>query len=410
MKRFFHSPYTVMGVVLVMYLIKVTAKLGIGMRVHSPMITGDGWHNVADIFEALMVIGVIFFSRLPASDSYPLGRKNIESLFSVLVGVGLALAACSVIWSSISGAIALSAGAPAGVLISWEFAPWVMGVTLGSALLSMGVSRYQIKIGRDSGHEALVADGEETRSDGRIELATFIGVCGEYFFHSPWIEYPFALIVAYLMFKTAWEIFNRGWGALMKRSIGLGHEQQIRLLVEDLPGVVEVDEIKTFRTGSKVILILKVLTRQDSRINRLLKKAMAVHIAQYLRSEEFEDGDFFIRFDEPDPERFRRAVAVHTYRGNLEITRELDTADAVMICDIEHGRVVRATRHECDLSYDDRMARVHWFRDLLVQKRAVELVVFEERTEFGLIDAHMLKRCGIKLTNAAGRDPVIYGL
>ena len=105
MKRFVTSPFTVMVLVLVMYIVKVAVKLSVGGYVNSPMITGDGWHNVADIFEALVVIGALVISRLPKSEDYQFGRMGIESLFSVLVGGWLCIMALNIGAHSVFGLI-----------------------------------------------------------------------------------------------------------------------------------------------------------------------------------------------------------------------------------------------------------------------------------------------------------------
>lgn len=341
-RKIFTSPYGVMGVVLLMYVSKVASKLTIGDMVNSPMITGDGWHNVADIFEACVVIGTIWFSRLPESSTYPLGRKNIESLFSVAVGGLLAFMAVKISWQAGIGSGQYLDTGHAPLIMGPHLAPWVMGVTGGSALLSLIVSRYQIRIGKKTGHEALVADGEETASDGRIEMATFAGVCGQYLFQAPWIEYPVAFLVACLMIRTGWEIFSRGMGALLQRTIGREHDITIQRIVENMYGINGVAQLKTFRTGDKVVLIMKVISRVQPRVQRIMKEAIASLIADYLRGQAFEDGEFFIRFDPPKSDFRRRAVLLDEHH---RVVRSLQDAVTVVICDVEYDIVTRATEH-----------------------------------------------------------------
>lgn len=400
LRKIFASPYGVMAVVLCMYLVKVTTKLTIGDWANSPMISGDGWHNAADIFEACVVIATIWFARLPPSDTYPLGRKNIESLFSVIVGALLVFMAIRIGWSSASSLWGAMGGEPVGLIMGPHLAPWVMGVTGGSAILSLFVSRYQIRVGKKTGHEALVADGQETASDGRIELATFAGVCGQYLFDAPWIEYPFALLVAGLMIHTGKEIFSRGMGALLQRTIGIGHDQAIATIVGGLYGVEGVGQLKTFRTGNKVVLIMKVLSRAHPRAQRLMKEAMAYHIANYLRGQGFEDGEFFIRFDAPLSDFDRRAVLLD---GNRRVAQSIQDAVSVVVCDVEHGIVTRATEHPIP---GEDASRRKALLEFLLEKRVTEVVIYGPNRPSGYSQGKM----NPPFYSGSSNQPAVYGL
>ncbi len=406
MKGFFQNPYTVMGVVLAMYAVKVAVKLIVGHEINSPVLIGDGFHNAADIFEALLVIATIFFSRLPDSTRYPFGRKNIESLFSVAVGLGLCLMALRISLDSIVilgrlGAywigfaeqtvnIPLKMGGPYGWLAA--------GVMLGSALLSINVSAYQVRIGRKTGHQALVADGEETRSDGLIETAAFAGICGQYLFGVAWMEYVIALVIAGFMVRTGWEIFHRGLGALLQRSIGDEHEAAIRQIVERVPGVRSVAQIKTFQTGEKVIIILKLITMSDAHAQRLLKHGMVPLIAGYLAEQEFRDGEFFIRFDRPDAKRYRTAIALRKVGDGYEIADGIADATHVAVCDHEFGKIVRVTIHPAYLQLDDLVR-------FLAVKRVRTLFVFNPE-----LDQDRIPNTDIELAMALSFVPASLGM
>ena len=354
MKTRVYSPYTVMTIVLIMYAVKVVTKLTIGAHVNSPMITGDGYHNVADIFEALLVIAAVAVSRMPPSEKYPFGRKNIESIFSVVVGAGLVLMALRIGWESAKISY-LIVGAQFGFVASYtpplkigtEYLGWVVGVTLGSTLLSVVVGNFQIRAGKAMGHEALTADGKETLSDGRIEFVTFIGIIGEYLFHAPWIEYPFAILVAIVMSRTGIEIFLHGFRALLQRTIGLEHDQAMKEIVRSMPGVADVAELKSFRVGSRAIVIVKVITHADSRARRLIKLGLAKHVTAYLNSHEFSEAEFYVRFDRSDPGRTRRAIAVRSdAEQKMIMANSLEDATHLIICDMEFDQISRATVHE----------------------------------------------------------------
>ena len=220
------NPIFVMVIVAAMYIIKSIVKVTLGTAINSPMLTGDGLHNIADIFEALAVILVIKVSMRPPSEKYAYGRKNIEFVSAgaiglVLTGMSALFAVKSVtgmlasfpnLDTAVRGFIPLPAFEP--LVMSASHFPWVVAVTAGSVVLSYFVSRYQIGVGKRTGHDSLIADGEETASDGRIELVALVGVLAEYFFHAPWIEYPLGIVIAFLIFRTGKELWLKAWHVL----------------------------------------------------------------------------------------------------------------------------------------------------------------------------------------------------
>jgi len=404
-KLFFLSPYLAMGVVLLMYGVKVASKLSIGRWIHSPMIEGDGWHNVADIGEACVVIATIWFSRLPPSDTFPLGRKNIESIFSVAVSVLLAIMAFKISGTAVISLWNIAHGQVAPLVMSPEVVVWVMGITLGSALVSGIVSTYQIKVGKRTGHASLVADGKETLSDGLIEITIFLGIVGEYILDAPWLEYPFALIVSVVMVRTAREIGARGLAALLQKSIGIHHERAIKAIVADMYGVASVAQIKTFMVGSAVILIMKVLSRTSTEMSRLLKESMALQIAQYLRQEGFVDGEFFIRFDVPDSDAHRRTVALVCDHRSWRVAHSIQEATHVAISDIAFGEVGRTVLHAVAHKETGEETEEALLA-LLEEQHVRELVLFAfDRAWNG-----MHTPSGVWILNGGSENPSVYGL
>lgn len=404
------SPYFVMAVVLLMYIVKVTAKISIGTYVNSPVITGDGYHNVADIFEAFLVIAVIFYATRPQSDDYPFGRKNVENIFSLAVGTALCITAFQL---AIRCALHLIRYVPSldAWMHSWVSIPeqhallmgpqyfwYVFCVTGGSAFLSFLIGRYQIYVGRKTSSGSLVADGSETLSDGRIEFAAFVGVVGEYYYASPFIEYPLGLFVAFLVFRTGREIAAKGWNALLQRSIGKEKEDGIRNVVKGICGVVDVAQLKTFLAGERVVCILKVITRCGERTNIDIKYAIAKHVRRFLEDEGFEESEFFIRFDKPEPHRHRIAYGMVRNGSVDRVSLSLQASTHIRVCDVEDGVVVRWKDEVAPVSVEEKVI-------LLARKRVQEVRVF------GNNDTHAeLERLGIRMKRTISTLSEVLGI
>ncbi len=404
------SPYVVMGAVLAMYGIKVALKLAIGREINSPTITGDGFHNVADLFEALIVLAVVAVSRLPPDERYPFGRKNVESIARACIGAGLLFTALHFAATSVMGLLGYAPGLEAAVREAFPFALpdplplrmgedvvwWVLGVVFGSALLSFVVSAYEIRAGKAGGHPSMVADGQETRSDGMIETAILVGICAEYAFSAAWIEYPLGLGVAYLVARTGRELFSDGLAGLLQRSLGSEVEKAIREECLSTHGVREVEQVKTFRVGSAAVCILKILTDAPAGSHDDIKKALKKRLSARLAEREIDDAEFHLRFSRLPVPAERVAYAAVTDGRAIAVAPEIDGATHFIVCDMKRGEVARWTLEALPDACEGRLL------DWLVAKRVGTLYLFGDRPATMLgpvrvagVPSHCLRTLGL---------------
>ncbi len=375
------SPFVTMWLVVLMYVVKAIVKISLGQSINSPMIAGDGFHNVADILEALAILAVIFVARRPANNDYPFGKKNIEFFTSLAIGLVLLLLSFQFAMKSLVGLLSYAPAFEATLrsflplphfeplVMSPGTFPWVVGVTAGSVILSLIVSRYQIAVGKKSGHASLIADGEETASDGRIEMITLAGVLGEYFFHIAWLEYPLGLLVAGVIAHTGWELFQSGYRVLLQHSIGKEHEAELRKRCLDVHGVNSVESLKTFQVGQMAVCMLVVTTRHTADTVNFIKYGIEHHVREYLLGNDFKECEIHIKFQKPDPERHRVAYAIVYQDRRFTIASSLTEATHILVCDVEMGTVVRTRR---ETKPEDLQA-------FLARKRILKLYVCSDK-------------------------------
>lgn len=361
---FLTNPFGVMSLVILMYVVKATLKITVGHQINSPMIEGDGYHNLADILEALAVIVVIWVAKRPASSDYPFGKKNVEFFTSLAIGGALLVMAVQFALKSVVGLLSLAPSIDQTVravlplpvheplLMSTSTLPWVLALTIGSVILSLVVSRYQIAMGKRGGHASMIADGKETASDGRIEIITVIGVVGEYLFNAPWLEYPLGLVVAFAIAHTGYELFQGGLRVLLQHSIGQEHEEEITKRCLAVAGVNKVESLKTFQIGSTAVCILTITTEHRTGTISHLKYGIEYHIKQYLLENGFSDCELNVKFEKPEPARHRIAYAVVENACSdgaaisFAVAPSVAAATHIVVCDLENGMVVRTKQEE----------------------------------------------------------------
>ena len=398
------NPYVVMCIVIAMYVLKAALKITIGSRINSPMIAGDGYHNLADILEASAVVAVIFVAKLPAGSNYPFGRKNIEFFSSLAIGLGLLFLSLQFALKSVTGLLsffpdvdgALRAWLPlpehqALVMDDGTF-PLVLAITISSVILSFFVSRYQIAIGKRAGHASLVADGEETASDGRIELVTLCGVLAEYVFHAAWLEYPLGLLVAFMIGRTGYQLFGGSWKVLLQHSLGKEHELRIRQTCMATPGVLDVVSLKTFRVGDTAICMVTIETNRLSSAIAFMKYGIEQALSVYLLDNDFKECELHIRFQKSQPMRHRVAYALRVEAELTVVVADLQSATHLAICDMERGQVHRSKLEPIP---QDVLA-------LLTEKRVGLVYVFGATQERALANGIPVKQAPCYLPESLG--------
>lgn len=374
------DPTCVMVVVSIMYVLKAMLKIWVGSRIHSPMISGDGYHNLADLLEAGAVIAVIFVSRRPSTEKYPFGRKNIEFFTSLAIGLGLLVMAVQFALKSAVGILhffpncdgmlraVLPLPAHEQLLLDAASFPWALAITAGSVVASFAIGRYQIAIGKKSGHASLVADGEETVSDGTIESVTVAGVLGEHLLHLTWLEYPLGLLVAVLIARTGWQLLVGACRVLLQHSIGVDHDARIKTLAKQVPGVVAVTDLKTFQVGHIAVCMITLTSRAGALSLPYVRYGVEDAVERYLLGQSFKECEIHIRLERPDPQYRRIAYAV-TRRGDCTIiAHSLQTTTHFRFCDEEEGELVRIKEEPVPA---DPLA-------LLREKRVAELFFFAD--------------------------------
>jgi divalent metal cation (Fe/Co/Zn/Cd) transporter len=211
-QRLRHSPASrALAIVAAMYLVKLIAELYVGFEYHSPMLAGDGFHHVTDLC-AVIVMAIALGA--------PSAAPSLEKWMSAAMGWGLVVLAVYVALTSGLGLLSYAPSADAAVR---DLLPlpaheplrmgrahlfWAIGVTAPGAVLALIVGKYEERVGRETGHPLLIADGKDTVLDGHVELLALIGIILDYAVGAAWPEYCLGFYVAYKMIGTAREILS----------------------------------------------------------------------------------------------------------------------------------------------------------------------------------------------------------
>ncbi len=135
----------------------------------SVALLGDTLHNVADALTAVP-LGIAFWvGRRPASRRYTYGYGRAEDLAGIVIVVFIAASSALAAYEAV---VRLVSGGEVSHL--WAVAAAALVGFTGNEV----VARYRVRVGREIGSAALVADGLHARTDGFTSLSVLLGAGG----------------------------------------------------------------------------------------------------------------------------------------------------------------------------------------------------------------------------------------
>lgn len=167
----------------------------------SVALLADAIHNFSDALTAVPLWVAFILSRRAATRTYNYGFGRAEDLAGLFIVV---VVAASAIVAAVESVIRILDPHPLENL-GWVLAAGLVGFA-GNEIVAV----YRIRVGKEIGSAALVADGVHARTDGFTSLAVVAGVVGV------WLGFPLAdPIIGILISLT---IFVLLWGTV--RDIG----------------------------------------------------------------------------------------------------------------------------------------------------------------------------------------------
>jgi cation diffusion facilitator family transporter len=135
----------------------------------SVALLSDAVHNVADALTAVPLLVAFTLGRRPANKRYTYGYGRAEDLAGMFVIAMIAVSSVLAAYEAIHRLLH-----PQQVNHLWAVAGAAVIGFLGNEL----VARYRIRVGRQIGSAALVADGLHAHTDGFTSLAVLLGAGG----------------------------------------------------------------------------------------------------------------------------------------------------------------------------------------------------------------------------------------
>ena len=202
----------------------------------------DTIHNFGDAATAIPLGIAFMFARKKPSKQFTYGYGRVEDFAGVLVVLTILTSAAVAAYESVQR------------LIHPEKVQHLAAVAVAALigfLGNEGVAVFRIRVGKEIGSAALVADGYHARTDGWTSLAVLAGALGV------WLGYPKAdpiigvlitIAILIVVWRSAKEIFARALDGIEPDVLS-----EIQHATSHVPGVRDVTEVRARWLGHQLL-------------------------------------------------------------------------------------------------------------------------------------------------------------
>lgn len=207
----------------------------------SVALLSDTIHNFSDALTAVPIAIAFSIGRRAATSRHTYGFGKAEDLAGVVVVVLIAASAALAGYEAVRR-----------LLDPQELdSVWLVAVAGGVGFLGNEiVARYRIRVGREIGSAALVADGLHARTDGFTSLAVVLGAVGVglgFPIADPLIGLAITVAIVFVLFGAAREVLRRLMDAVDPELV-----EQVGAILAATPGVQGVEGVRLRWTGHEL--------------------------------------------------------------------------------------------------------------------------------------------------------------
>lgn len=229
------------------YLVLSSVKLTIGYIGTSEALKADGLNNTTDIIASIAVLIGLRIAQRPPDSNHQYGHLRAETVASLVASFIMLVVGLQVLIASLQG-LWEPTGTTPSLLTAF--------VAVGSAVVMYGVYRYNLALSKKIRSAAVKAAAYDNRSDALVSIGTAIGIFGA-IFGFPIIDTLTALVVAFLILKTAVEIF---WDAVqsLTDAFDIDEVETLSVLIRNVNGVIELLDFKGRAHGNMYFIDVTV--------------------------------------------------------------------------------------------------------------------------------------------------------
>lgn len=240
----------------------------------SVALLADTIHNFGDAVTSVPLWIAFALAKRGASRRFTYGYGKTEDVAGVLIVLVILFSACVAGYESISKIIHPQPMTHLG---------WVSVAAIIGFLGNEAVAVFRIRIGREIGSAALIADGQHARVDGFTSLAVLIGV-GGVALGVPILDPIVGLLITIAILFIVKDAARAVWIRLID-----GIEPEVLMQIEHapvhVPGVIDVHDVRARWIGHRVHSDIVVTVRPDLSVaeGEVIAKGVEKAVLEHVR-------------------------------------------------------------------------------------------------------------------------------
>ncbi len=251
-------------------------QFGIVLISGSVALLADTIHNFGDAATAVPLWIALVLARKKPTNRFSYGYGRVEDLAGIVIVLAILISGVVVGYESLQG------------LLSPHKVEYLWAVVVASVVGFLGneaVAVFRLKVGREIGSAALVADGYHARADGLASLAVLFGALGV------WSGFPLAdplvgLLITMVIFKIGWE---SGKSVFTRLLDGVDPEviDEIKHAANHVPEVQDITDVRVRWIGHRLLAEVNIAVSSSLTVEKGHEIAKEVrhqllHHLQYL--------------------------------------------------------------------------------------------------------------------------------
>jgi cation diffusion facilitator family transporter len=269
----------------------LVVKLLGGIFGGSQALIADAVHSLSDVIVAILVIVGLKVSSSPPDEDHHWGHGNIEFIVSAIIGT---LLVCTAITITIVSLLSIIHGDMYNPSI---LAVWAAAI---SVVANEIMFRHSLCAGEQMDSPAMIANAWENRSDVFSSLAVLVGVFGARI-GIVILDPVAAIIVGIMIAKNGLETLMLGVRGMTDSSFDdKAMLSQIRKLVLEENGIVDVGRLRARKTGQKVWIDLEAIFKPEMKVAEVKKIIDSIRKSVTDKFERIGDVVIVSRVTEPE--------------------------------------------------------------------------------------------------------------
>jgi cation diffusion facilitator family transporter len=208
---------------------------------NSVALLADMIHNLGDAATAIPLGVAFLFARRPPSRRFTFGFGRVEDLAGLAVVLTITASAVVAAYEAIQRLVHPQPVSHLGAIVAAS----IVGFVGNEA-----VAIFRIRVGKQIGSAALIADGYHARTDGWTSLAVLVGAVGVY------LGYPLAdpivgLVITVAIVAVVWESVKMVFARMLD---GVDPEviDRVHAIAGEVPGVTGVTDVRARWVGHRL--------------------------------------------------------------------------------------------------------------------------------------------------------------